>query len=75
MCPSVDWPLSDRRCPREFIPVLATVGMVESETDGGGAVQKERGYCLCSSRANAANLARMVRGHWGIGNRQLEEPP
>jgi predicted transposase YbfD/YdcC len=70
MCHTVDWLFSDRRYPGEFqFPGLAAVGMIESETERGGVIEKERRYYLCSSKLNAETLARVVRGHWGIENR------
>ncbi len=70
MCHAVDWLFSDRRYPGEFqFPGLAAVGMIESETERGGVIEKERRYYLCSSRLDAETLARVVRAHWGIENR------
>jgi predicted transposase YbfD/YdcC len=70
MCHTVDWLLSDRRYPGEFqFPGLAAVGMIESETERGGVIEKQRRYYLCSSKLDAETLARAVRGHWGIENR------
>jgi predicted transposase YbfD/YdcC len=70
MCHTVDWLFSDRRYPGEFrFPGLAAVGMIESETERRGVIEKERRYYLCSSKLDAETLARVVRGHWGIENR------
>ena len=43
--------------------------MIESETERGDVVEKERRYYLCSSKLDAETFARVVRGHWGIENR------
>jgi predicted transposase YbfD/YdcC len=70
MCHSVEWLFSDRRYPGEFeFPGLAAVGMIESETERGGVIEKERRYYLCSSKLDAETFARVVRGHWGVENR------
>jgi predicted transposase YbfD/YdcC len=69
MCHSVEWLFSDRRYPGEFeFPGLAAVGMIESETERGGVIEKERRYYLCSSKLDAETFARVVRGHWGVEN-------
>jgi predicted transposase YbfD/YdcC len=70
VCHDVAWLLSDRRYPGEVaFPGLAMIGMVESETERGGKVERERRYYLGSTRLDAAAFARAVRGHWGIENR------
>ena len=70
VCHEVAWLLSDRRYPGEVaFPGLAMLGMVESETERGGKLERERRYYLCSARLDAATFARAVRGHWGIENR------
>jgi predicted transposase YbfD/YdcC len=70
VCHNVAWLLSDRRYPGEVaFPGLAMIGMVESETERGGKVGRERRYYLGSTRLDAAAFARAVRGHWGIENR------
>jgi hypothetical protein len=70
VCHDVAWLLSDRRYPGEVaFPGLAMIGMVESETERGGKVERERRYYLGSARLDAATFARAVRGHWGIENR------
>ena len=64
------WLFSGRRYPGEVaFPGLAMPGMVESETERGGKIARERRYCLSSARLDAASFARAVRGHWGIENR------
>lgn len=69
ICHSIEWLFSDRRYPGEFqFPGLAAVGMIESETERGGAIAKERRYYLCSSKLDVETFARGVRGHWGIEN-------
>lgn len=45
------------------------VGMVESQTDRDGRIERERRYYLCSARLDVETFARVVRGHWGIENR------
>ena len=66
------WPgcSPDRRYPGEVaFPGLAMIGMVESETERGGKVERERRYYLSSATLDAASFARAVRAHWGIENR------
>jgi len=70
VCHEVAWLLSDRRYPGEVaFPGLAMLGMVESETERGGKLERERRYYLGSTPLDAAAFARAVRGHWGIENR------
>jgi len=70
VCHAVDWLFSDRRYPDEpAFPGLAMIGMVESETERGGKVERERRYYLGSAKLDAATFARAVRAHWGIENR------
>jgi predicted transposase YbfD/YdcC len=47
---------------------LRSVALVESEREVGGERRVEQRVFLCSLDANAAVLARAVRGHWGIEN-------
>jgi len=69
MCHRVDWLFSDRRFPGEFdFPGLAALGMIESETERGSVVEKERRYYLCSKKLDAKTFARTVRSHWGVEN-------
>ena len=64
------WLFSDRRYPGEVtFPGLAMIGMVESETERGGEVERARRYYLSSARLGAATFARAVRAPWGIENR------
>src|SRR4029079_12019890 len=70
VCHEGAWLLSDRRSPGEVaFPGLAMLGMVESETERGGKLERERRYYLGSTPLDAAAFARAVRGHWGIENR------
>jgi len=70
VCHEVAWLLSDRRYPGEVaFPGPAMLGMVESETERGGKLERERRYYLGSTPLAAAAFARAVRGHWGIENR------
>jgi predicted transposase YbfD/YdcC len=70
VCRDVAWLLSDRRYPGEVaFPGLAMLGMVESGTERGGKIERERRYYLASTPLDAAAFARAVRGHWGIENR------
>ena len=70
VCHEVAWLLSDRRYPGEVaFPGLAMPGMVESETERGGKLERERRYYLGSTPLDAAAFARAVRGHRGIANR------
>jgi predicted transposase YbfD/YdcC len=70
VCHEVARLLSDRRYPGEVaFPGLAMLGMVESETERGGKLERERRYHLGSTPLDAAAFARAVRGHRGIENR------
>lgn len=70
VCHDVGWLFSDRRYPDEpAFPHLAMIGMVESETERGGKVERERRYHLGSARLDAETFASAVRAHWGIENR------
>ena len=70
VCHDVAWLFSDRRYPDEpAFPGLAMIGMVESETERDGRIERERRYYLGSAKLDAATFARAVRAHWGIENR------
>ena len=70
VCHEVGWLFSDRRYPGEpSFPDLATIAMVESETDRDGKTSRERRYYLSSAKLDAKTFARAVRAHWGIENR------
>lgn len=70
ICHDVDWLFSDRRYPGEFrFPGLAAIGMVASETERNGTIEREKRYYLCSTRLDVDRFARIVCGHWGIENR------
>jgi predicted transposase YbfD/YdcC len=70
ICHSIEWLFSDRRYPGEFqFPCLTAVGMIESQTERGNVIEKERRYYLCSGKLDAGTFARVVRGHWGLENR------
>ena len=70
ICHQVDWLFSDRRHPGEFrFPGLTAIGMVESETERNGTIERDRRFYLCSSPLDVETFARVVRGHWGIENR------
>ena len=63
--------LPGRGVPNELaFPGLAMVGMVESQTDRDGRIERERRYYLCSAKLDAETFARVVRSHWGD-----REPP
>ena len=69
VCHEVDWLFSDRRYPGEpAFPHLAMIGLVESETERDGRVQRERRYYLGSAKLGADAFARAVRQHWGVEN-------
>ena len=69
VCHDVSGLLSGRSSPGEpAFPGLATVGMVESQTDRDGRIGRERRYYLCSAKLDAETFARVVRSHWGIEN-------
>jgi predicted transposase YbfD/YdcC len=66
----VDWLFSDRRYAGEpRFPHLAMIGMVQSQTQRGGKIERERRYYLCSTRLSAEDFARAVRAHWHVENR------
>lgn len=70
VCQDVNWLFSDRRYPDEpRFPGLAMIGVVHSETERAGRIERETRYYLCSTQLDAATFARVVRGHWGIENR------
>ncbi len=70
VCHDVAWLFSDRRYPDEpRFPGLAMIGMVESEVERAGKIERERCYYLCSARLDAETFARAVRAHWHIENR------
>ncbi|MCL4814930.1 MAG: ISAs1 family transposase [Vicinamibacteraceae bacterium] len=71
VCHQLDWLFSDRRYPDEpRFPGLASIGMVESQTEHpDGRTDRERRYYLCSAKLDAQTFARAVRAHWGIENR------
>jgi hypothetical protein len=69
VCHTADWLFSDRRYPDEpRFPDLAMIGMVESETERDGRIQREHRYSLGSAPLSAETFARAVRAHWGIEN-------
>jgi predicted transposase YbfD/YdcC len=69
ICHDIKWLLSDRRYPGEFLfPGLAAVGMIESETERGGTIERQKRYYLCSAKLDAEAFAQVVRRHWGIEN-------
>lgn len=70
VCHHVTWLRSDRRYPDEpRFPHLATIAMVESRTERGGRIERERRYYLSSARFDARTFAAAVRAHWSIENR------
>ena len=70
VCHDVAWLFSDRRYPDEPVfPGLAMIGLVESEVERAGRVERERRYYVGSARLDAETFARAVRGHWEIENR------
>ncbi len=70
VCSDIDWLNSDRRYPGEIkFPGLAMIGVVESETERNGTIERAHRYYLCSTKLDAAAFARVVRAHWGIENR------
>jgi predicted transposase YbfD/YdcC len=70
VCHDVAWLVSNHRGPDgPTFPDLAMIAMVESETERGGRVERERRYYLGSAGLDAATFARAVRAHWGIENR------
>jgi predicted transposase YbfD/YdcC len=70
ICHEVDWLFSDRRHPEEFrFPGLAAIAMVESQTERGSTIERQKRFYLCSRKLDAETFARVVRGHWGIENR------
>jgi len=70
VCHDVSWLFSDRRYAGEIaFPGLAMIGMIESEVERNGKLERARRYYLCSTRLDAATFARAVRAHWGVENR------
>lgn len=70
VCHDVDWLFSDRRYADEpSFPHLAMIAMVESRTERGGRIERERRYYLSSAKLGADTFAAAVRAHWGVENR------
>jgi predicted transposase YbfD/YdcC len=70
VCHDVGWLFSDRRYAGEVaFPGLAMIGMIESEVERNGKLERAHRYYLCSTRLDAATFARAVRAHWGVENR------
>ena len=70
VCHDVGWLFSDRRYTGEVaFPGLVMIGMIESEVERNGKLERARRYYLCSTRLDAATFARAVRAHWGVENR------
>jgi predicted transposase YbfD/YdcC len=70
VCHDVGWLFSDRRYAGEVaFPGLVMIGMIESEVERNGKLERARRYYLCSTRLDAATFARAVRAHWGVENR------
>jgi hypothetical protein len=70
VCHDVSWLWSDRRYSGEpRFPHLAMIGMIETRTECGGKIERERRYYLSSARLDAKTFAAAVRDHWGIENR------
>jgi predicted transposase YbfD/YdcC len=70
VCHDVSWLWSDRRYPDEpRFPHLAMIGMIETRTERGGRIERERRYYLSSAKLDAKTFAAAVRDHWGIENR------
>ena len=65
VCSDIDWLFSDRRYSGEIkFPGLAMIGMVETETKRGAAIEHARRYYLCSKPLDAGAFADVVRSHW-----------
>jgi predicted transposase YbfD/YdcC len=70
VCHDVQWMRSDRRYADEpGFPHLAMIAMVESRTERGAKVERQRRYYLSSAKLDAKTFAAAVRAHWGIENR------
>jgi predicted transposase YbfD/YdcC len=70
VCHDVGWLFSDRRYAGEVaFPGLVMIGMIESEVERHGKLERARRYYLCSTRLDAATFARAARAHWGVENR------
>jgi predicted transposase YbfD/YdcC len=66
----LDWLASHRRFPDERVfPQLATIAIVESTTERGAKIEKERRCYISSAKLDAKTFAKAVRDHWGIENR------
>ena len=50
-------------------PGLASIGMIEAETEENGKTTTSRRFYIASLPADAVLLARAARAHWGIENR------
>jgi predicted transposase YbfD/YdcC len=65
----VDWLFSERRYAGETqLPGLATLAMVEAETERDGQRTLSRRYYVSSARLAADAFAAAVRAHWRIEN-------
>ena len=70
VCHDIDWLFSDRRYPGEItFPGLAMIGMIESETERNGKIERARRYYLCSTKLTPEVFGAVVRDHWGVENR------
>jgi predicted transposase YbfD/YdcC len=66
----VGWLFSDRRYPDQVaFPGLATIAMVEAQTERDAKTSRERRYYLSSAKLDAKAFARAVHAHRGIENR------
>ncbi len=70
VCHDVAWMISDRRYPDEpHMPHLAMIGLVETQVERAGRIERERRYYLSSTKLDAKTFAAAVRAHWQIENR------
>lgn len=70
VCHDVAWLHALRGHPdNPAFPHLAMIGIVETEVERGGKVEREKRYYLSSIALDAQTFAKAVRAHWGIENR------
>lgn len=70
VCHKVDWLRSDRRFPgeRDFSK-LAMIAMIETATERGDKIEREKRYYISSAALDAKTFANAVRTHWHVENR------
>lgn len=70
VCHDIDWLLELRGHPdNPAFPHLAMIGVIETEVERDGKIEREKRYYLSSAKLDLAMLAKAARAHWGIENR------